>query len=101
MGASGRWVVGGGTWQGHALRTVKGFTNTPVIGSFCSVVVFTFASHVKGPRFKTGQKQLRFLLRPIPISLAIIGEWLLIMVTVPDTEGSPRRRPGHTWVGGR
>ena len=24
---------------------------------FCSVVVITFASHAKGPRFETGQKQ--------------------------------------------
>ena len=33
------------------------FQESLLPASFCSVVVITFASHAKGPRFETGQKQ--------------------------------------------
>ncbi len=49
-------------------------TDSVLVAGFCSVVVITFASHAKGPRLKTEQKQL-FLFeekyKPFALSVAL------------------------------
>ena len=42
------------------LRAQSGPAKSRCYRGFCSVVVITFASHAKGPRFETGQKQFGF-----------------------------------------
>ena len=44
-------VRGGGTWGFHGYSVQE-----PGLSRFRSVVVITFASHAKGPRFETGRK---------------------------------------------
>ncbi len=64
-------------------------TDSALTAGFCSVVVISFALHVKGPRFKTEWKQL-FLLKekyePFALSVALRTLYLYVLFT----EQSPK-----------
>ena len=52
-------LSGGGTSEFHGSNVQE-----KRVACFCSVVVITFASHAKGPRFDTGRKHASFFFSP-------------------------------------